>query len=465
MHKLLKRNPDYAILVGTNALAVATTAIHPLIPLFMAGGLLATIFIAANQQLLLVLLVTVSLVKGALEANFYFFQTVDYSLIISGLALLILGWKLLNPEIRQHLGEYRLAITGYLVWVVWMGVASTYAPRMDWALLHSLRFAFFTSILFIGPLIVINSIKDSRQVLIIFFVVGGLGALYLNGNLAYILASGAPLVNLTRLTVLKANPIASARVFAICAAMAASFVLTQRKINWRWLFLMVFFIISAIFTGSRGPVLSFLAAVSVMAVISGRISLKRLSLLVAALLFIGIALMLLAPAGLTTRFGLTFAGEIALTSQGLTQFSTVTNRFQMWQMALELWTSDLRHFLVGEGPAGYGILFPWRNVKYPHNLPLEILAEFGLIGMAVFLVHITTIGKETILRLKSGLSTEEQLWLAATLTMAASTMFSGDLNDNRMLWFLMSCLLASINVRRREQMAQHQSKTGKRAAE
>ena len=42
-------------------------------------------------------------------------------------------------------------------------------------------------------------------------------------------------------------------------------------------------------------------------------------------------------------------------------------------------------------------------------------------------------------------SQPEVLWLGATLTVFFSAMFSGDINDNRLIWFFLSGLLAAIH--------------------
>jgi len=155
---------------------------------------------------------------------------------------------------------------------------------------------------------------------------------------------------------------------------------------------------------------------------------------------------ILSPEELPSRYRLYMAGELAATRHGLMVLNTVTHRIMLWSKALVLWTRDLQHLLIGTGTAGYIMVFPWRDVEYPHNLPLELLAEFGLIGLGVFSLHILLIVKQTYHQCRLSLRREEMQWLIGALTMFFATLVSGDLNDNRMLWFLLGGLLATSSI-------------------
>ena len=74
----LKQSADYAIMIGAPTMAALSMRVHPLLPVIMTIALLGMLFIASNPHLLLVLLATVPLIKGALESNFPVFETIDY---------------------------------------------------------------------------------------------------------------------------------------------------------------------------------------------------------------------------------------------------------------------------------------------------------------------------------------------------------------------------------------------------
>ncbi len=415
-------------------------------PFILSAGLITTLILVFYSQILLVLLADVGLVKGALITQFPIFETIDITVLLSILILFALAGRLTNPLVRQHLMRYQAIIAAFAVWVVWMIISSLYAPRLDWAFEKSLRFALFNTILFLGPLVLIRTRTQSRTMLHIFLGMGFLGAIYLLGQVIIWVGSAASLQSVVRLTILSANPIAASRVLSICAAMATIMIITDKGRVRYYGLLLVIFLLAALFTGSRGPLLSFMAATFLLGISLGGKARRRTiyyGIMIAAVIML---VFILSPEELTSRYRMYMAGELAATRQGLMVFNTVTHRIMLWSKALVLWTRDLPHLLIGTGTAGYIMAFPWRDVEYPHNLPLELLAEFGLVGLGVFSLHILLIVKQTYHQCRLSLRREEMQWLIGVLTMFFATLVSGDLNDNRMLWFLLGGLLATTNL-------------------
>ena len=440
------------LLFGLQGGAVISTAIHPLLPLILSAGLITTLILVFYSQILLVLLADVGLVKGALITQFPIFETIDITVLLSILILFALAGKLTNPLVRQHLLRYQAIIAAFAVWVVWMIISSLYAPRLDWAFEKSLRFALFTTILFLGPLVLIRTRAQSRTMLHIFLGTGFLGAIYLLGQVIIWVGSAASLQSVVRLTILSANPIAASRVLSICAAMAAIVIITKMGKVHYWGLLLTLFLVTALFTGSRGPVLSLMAAIFLLGLFLGGYP-RRRTIFMLGLMIVTIGLVLiLSPEGITYRYKLYMAGELGQTAQGMRVINTITFRIELRGKAVALWLQDARHFLIGAGTAGYANLFPWRDWKYPHNLPLEIMAEYGLVGVGVFGVHIYLAAKFAFSRLRTQLGREELMWLAGLMTYFFSTLVSGDLNDNRLLWFFIGGLLSTSGVRNNVQI-------------
>lgn len=433
--------------MGVQAAAVVTTVLHPIMPLFLAGGVAGVVFLLFYQQPLLILLANEGFIKRTLSAWFPIFKTIDPTLLLVILIVLALGWKLHDPKVRQHLGVNQHIIAAYLIWVVWMIMASTYAPNTEWAVVKSLKFALFNTLLFLGPFILIRTRKESRAMLNIYLCYGLCIALFIIGQLLFRFGSTISLTSVTRLSVLSASPIGAGRVLSICSAMSAILIISDLGNKRWWGMALVVFLIAAILTGSRGPALSLVAAVALLGMIIGGQARRRTLFIMALLVTVAGLVMLFAPEGITYRYKLLMATDLTLTRQGLRPFSTITHRIQLWSMALSLWTQDVRHFLLGDGTSGYARLFPWRDFRYPHNLPLELLAEYGLVGAGVFSLHIWTTFKRTYRRFKERLGREELMWLAGLMTFFFSTLVSGDLVNNRFLWFFMGGLVSTISIK------------------
>ena len=414
-------------------------------PLLLAGGVGIFTLLLYFGHIPLILLVSVALVKGALITQVPIFEIFDFSVILSILVGLAVARRLMNARIRERLWHHQYIIMAFLIWVCWMMLASTYAPNLDWAIYKSLRFAAFTSILFLAPLVLITTRDESWGLLKSYLVIGVIVVVIQIGQLWLIQRTSGDF-HVVRLTVLGANPIGTGRVLAVCAAMAATLLITGIGNKRWWGVGFIVFLTGAMLTGSRGPILALFMAVLVVGLLLGKDARRRTVLILGVLIVVFILTLLLAPESLTYRYRLYKVGELAETRQGLRMFNTITYRMILWGKALTLWLSDVRHFLFGDGTAGYARLLLWRDFRYPHNLLLELLAEYGILGAGVFSMHIFLSVKQVYARFRASLAREEIMWLAGLVTYFLSTLVSGDLNDNRLLWFFLAGLLATVSA-------------------
>lgn len=437
---------QFWLLWGVQLSGMLSTYLHPLMPLFLIGAASAFVLLLYFNQILVLLLAHVGIFKGIVLESIPALQGIDITVLLSLLCLLVIIWRSSQPATRQVFRTNRAIIIAYFVWVAWMIIASSYAPNSDWALYKSLRFAFFNTVLFLTPLTLINSRRDSRTMLYLFLLSGVLGVLSIALRALIWLQTTASVMISVRLSILGSDPIGTARVLVICAAMCAVLMLTGKEKSIKWVALMVIYIIAAMVTGSRGPLVALVAGVGLTGLLlGGKARINTLWLLL-FLALIGGAVLALAPEGMVARLKIFSGGELARTERGVIIFSTAMHRLQMWKIALNSWLSDPVHLFFGVGTAGYANLFPWRNVAYPHNLPLEVLAEFGLLGASIFSFHIYLALRRIWARIRSGMNREELMWLIGLLTYLFATMVSGDLNSNRLLWFLFSGMLATITV-------------------
>lgn len=61
-------------------------------------------------------------------------------------------------------------------------------------------------------------------------------------------------------------------------------------------------------------------------------------------------------------------------------------RFELWSAAIQLWLRSPSSLLFGQGPQQFPLLAGYDDPgMYPHNFILELLSEYGLIGLSLFL--------------------------------------------------------------------------------
>ena len=424
---------------------ILSTWFHPLVPIVLATIAVTVVAFLYLNQIFLLLLAHVGIFKGLFE-SLPFGQIIDLSVLLAVLSLVAIGWCTLQPESRRVFSNNQDVILAYLLWVLWMVAASGYAPSAAGAVYKGLRFASFNTVLFLGPLAMITSRRDSRVMLYLFLSLGILGLFSISLGLYGWLQSASLPQLMVRLSIMGADPIGTARVLVVCAGMCAILPLAGMGKNKRWIALMVIFLVAAMFSGSRGPLASFVIAIGIVGMIlPGRTRIRTIGLFVIlAILFI--VTMMLAPEGLVSRLKLFAGKEIVFSQSGIYAVSTVLHRFELWKMALAVWLNNPIHFLFGMGSAGYAQLFSWRDFTYPHNMPLELLAEFGILGAGIFSIHVILVLRKVWARYRLGLGKEELMWLMGLFIYFVSTMFSGDLNSNRLFWFLLAGLLATVTA-------------------
>ncbi len=424
---------------------VLSTIVHPLAPFIISGLGLTIAALFHYNHLLLIIFISIGLIKGWAIGAIPLFQAVDLTLLISVLVLIVILWELSNPEVRARFLAHQYYFTAFCLWILWLLCTSLYAPRMDWALEKGLRFALFGLILFVAPLVMFKSKREGMTFLTTLVAIGFIGALVLVTSMLYLVATGSFVELTTRLVLIGSNPIQTGRFMAVCAVLMGTMMAFSEKRKFIYGLVMLVFVVAALSTGSRGPVLSLFVTLVALGIIVGGNLRKQVGILILVGALVVVTVLFTMPENLTARYNVFAGGELVVTRKGLVVFSTIAARWELWKNALELWIRDIAHFLFGSGVGGYAAIFPWRDFRYPHNLFLEVLSEFGIIGLVIFLAHAVLAVKDVVRHFRKSYSQPEVLWLGATLTVFFSAMFSGDINDNRLIWFFLSGLLAAVH--------------------
>lgn len=116
-----------------------------------------------------------------------------------------------------------------------------------------------------------------------------------------------------------------------------------------------------------------------------------------------------------------------------TNFYSIYHRFDFNSQAIStVFLNNLDGLLFGYGIGGAGVVILGRDIEfYPHNLFIEVLLEYGLLGLALFLFAVIT-----VLRQKN-----DMLISICFIYALCFSMFSGDLVSNSLVFVFLSILL------------------------
>ena len=422
-------------------------AVMVLIPL----GIIILWWLINNPAIALMILSLTAIIKGYLINYFPVVEVVDLTVIATliiwlGLIKMLLegNWKL--PS------EPKSIVYLFLIFGLLLGISYMYTASPDYGFRKILRFNTFAVTMFISPLLIIKSPADSKRLLSYFYflLVIIIGIMLLQfvyflkwGDFAIVLAYW------NRISIPGANPIQVSRYLAIGAAMMIALLIRNRPSQSLHYFAILFVILlSIILSGSRGPLVSIIIGSIVYAILYERKHSSRI--FGYGILAIGtiITLLLLLPESLTQRFFDISQGSVIMTQQGVRRISTIATRFEFWSMSLQAWFSSITSFFIGLGAGGFSSLFIWRDWHwYPHNLIFEIIAELGMVGLVIgvlFIIKTYHIINKGIQR--GSFTDHSALWVAGTVVMFIAAQFSGDINDNRILWMFIGISIASTHV-------------------
>ena len=404
-----------------------------------------------NPAIALMMLSLTAIIKGYLLIYFPFTENFDVT-VISTLIIWLGLIKMFVEGDWKLSREQKAIIYIFITFGLFLGISYLYTPSPEYGFRKALRFNTFAITMFITPLLIIKSPEDSKRLLSYFYFLLAVIISIMLFQFIYFLTWGNFAVVLTfwnRISIPGANPIQVSRYLAIGAAMMIALLIRNKPSKSLHYFAILFVILlSIILSGSRGPLISVIIGISVYAFLYE----KKYSARIYGygVLALGIVAMLLLslPESLTQRFFDISQGSIIMTQQGVKRISTLATRFEFWTMSLQSWLSSISNFLVGLGAGGFSSLFIWRDWRwYPHNYFFEIIVELGLIGLLIGVAFL----KQSYRAIKQGIQTRDftehsALWVAGTFVMFFAAQFSGDFNDNRILWMLIGISIASTHA-------------------
>ena len=260
------------------------------------------------------------------------------------------------------------------------------------------------------------------------------------------IALGLLMVVLGRVTsegmvAMNATHIATGRILGLGIIGVLYFVLRARRATLRLLLLVPGVVLGYgfVYSGSRGALAALLAAFAATAAATLGMRRARRGIAVAAgtLALLGVAISVLVPQSvelMNKRMS-----QVSLDAPGM---GVAGERISL---AREAWDIFVAHPLTGVGIGGFNLAVGYADSErgvYPHNILLELASELGLAGVGAFLLFAALALRQVGLALKRGRFALVILVLTIAGYSLANAMFSGDLNDNRILFMALGLCFA-----------------------
>jgi O-antigen ligase len=218
---------------------------------------------------------------------------------------------------------------------------------------------------------------------------------------------------------------------------------TERRSSVQFFAILVFVLTIAalLVLGGRGPFLATILPALLLLyygidveILKGTIRVRRYVLIVVGL-FVGIAAVVLSI-GSVKVFATLYRLVMLLSELG----GSASARLDMYERALTIW---INHPVFGGGIGAWPVLTGWGDYKmYPHNLILEVLSEFGMVGLSLLILPLVY----AFGYLKRHFDLRSDPWALLALMLVGNTfinaMFTGDLTDNRTFFAFLGFLVA-----------------------
>jgi O-antigen ligase len=323
-------------------------------------------------------------------------------------------------------GLYRPGLTGVLLllpFLAWAAASLFWSPSRFDAFQRVRDLLILNLWAFAGAALVVASRRIRVYRLVMFVVLFGLAL-----SIDWVTLTGS----FTHRGFLEDREYAgTARVVANAAIICFVAVLSLKKGSLGWivyLLLLGFFVYTLLIIGVRSPLLAMVLLMIGIPLATG-LRFGQRSVLVThsftwALLFSLAGGALLGYLFLSGQISWTLERMLSLANMvaGDSVDASAGERIKYLVAALGFWSESPISVLVGRGIGSFPVLYLGRewNSSFPHNIPVEVLMEMGLVGLALFsLPFVYCIRRITLERL-----TWEPLFLIAVMMFGAGVFYA-----------------------------------------
>jgi len=229
------------------------------------------------------------------------------------------------------------------------------------------------------------------------------------------------------------NPIQIARLSGMIILTYVIYLLQTKDLGYKVIYAAVIFAASylMIISLSRGPIVALTIGLVMIVATYDYNLVKKYTFLAAAATAVFLASFFLVQQN----------HEIVLRFQELEEFEE-TSRFTRLLLFIELF-KDPGFLLFGLGPEGYGYV---TRYGYPHNLIIEFVSEYGIVGIISTVLILVYSVKYIIVISDRYLSEKHNVYPVLLVYYFVSSMFSGNIIGNRNFFFIIMVIIGILYV-------------------
>jgi O-antigen ligase len=236
------------------------------------------------------------------------------------------------------------------------------------------------------------------------------------------------------------NPILFGATFAVALMIFMVRLIEKGKLDIKLLIGALISLFLLVMSGSRGPVISFIVAALFYYLISLNKMKTRTKILSAvAIITIVMGIIGTVPPQVISTYAYTFTSEAQES-----EVSSVFQRLTMWKQSIEEF-KESPILGVGFGNSAGGI-------GYPHNIVLEIGAEFGSLGLLILLLIVYFTWQEASSQLKIRKDRDLNILLKTALLFfvysLTEAMFSGQITNQTKLFISIGLIVSLYEINR-----------------
>ena len=385
------------------------------------------------------------IVKGITQ-NF----PIDFTLLIFILTSFSMLYKLITKQYKINLSNKYVLFFFYFVAI--LIISNFYTKSPNSGLLKTIRFSVFNSFLFLGGICIGLTKKTRIRFLkILHFMIFIYSLIYVYFLKDMIGMNFKELASYHMRLSLVGNPIGVGRIFSVLSLISIICIFYEKNKYKKMFYILstILGLIITISTNSRGPFFALIISILIYLFFFTKLNMKKIvyGLILISLLFIIIFSLL--PESLISRYKLFWNKEVHISEKQASVFSTTKIREHFLNQSINHLKNNPEKVILGIGVGGFSYISANREGRlYPHNIFMEIILELGLIGLILFVLPFLFLLNDFLIT-KNKINNEENrqiiLWIMLIILFFLNAQVSGDINDNRLLWFfqggLAGCLL------------------------